>query len=220
MTAARPVLVVENDHRQSRILVECLGLHNQFEASVAATLSEADALLTAEEARFDAVILDLGMPDGNGHGYLAKLRQQGHKMPIIAMGPGDEADVVRGLDGGANDYVTRAFRPNELLARMRAQLRTFDNSEDATFTIGQYAFRPAAKLLVDPAKRRHSLTNRETQILKFLYRAGARPVPRLVLLEGVWGYNSNSAAHNLATHIYQIRRKIEANPANCRALPS
>src|SRR5947199_110234 len=78
---------------------------NDFEIRVAATLSEADTLLSADGARFDAVILDLGMPDGDGVGYCAKLRLQGHHMPIIFVtGSCDESDIVRGLDAGANDY--------------------------------------------------------------------------------------------------------------------
>ena len=72
-------------------------------------------------------------------------------MPIIMLTGSDaETDVVRGLDSGANDYIAKPFRLNELLARLRAQLRIFENSEDAVFTIGPYTFRPSAKLLQDP----------------------------------------------------------------------
>ena len=85
--------------------------------------------------------------------------------------------MVRGLDSGANDYIAKPFRLAELLARLRAQLRIFENSEDAVFTIGPYTFRPSAKLLQEPAKnRRIRLTEKEAAILKFLYRAGGRPV--------------------------------------------
>lgn len=219
MTAARPILIVENDHDQREILVRNLNLRNEFEISVAATFSQADALLGTKDARFDAIILGLGMPDGTGYDYLAELRRQGRNMPIIIVTDScNEADIVRGLDAGASDYMTKPLRLNELLARLRAQLRIFDKSEDATFTIGQYAFRPAAKLLMDQAKRRLRLTNKETEILKFLYRAGAKPVTRPVLLDGVWGYNSGVTTHTLETHIYRLRQKIEANPANCRLL--
>ena len=155
---------------------------------MAATLSEADTLLDAADARFVAIIIDPEMPDGNGHAYIAKLRQQGHKMPIIVVtASGDEADVVRILNAGAVDYLMKPLRFNELLARLRAQLRVFDNSEHATFMIGQYSFRPAAKLLIDRAGRRLRLTNKEVQILKFLYRAGAKPVTRSMLLDEVSG---------------------------------
>jgi DNA-binding response OmpR family regulator len=219
MTAPRPILIIEDEDEQRALLDEGLSLNAEFNISAAATLSAADALLGIEDARFDAVILDLGMPDGDGHDYLAKLRKQGHTMPIIIVtGACDEADVVRGLDAGASDYVTKPFRMNELLARLRAQLRIFDTSVHATFTIGQYSFRPAAKLLVDQAKRRLRLTSKEVEILKFLYQAGGKPATRSILLEGVWGYNSGVTTHTLETHIYRLRQKIEVNPADCRIL--
>jgi DNA-binding response OmpR family regulator len=219
MTAARPILIVEDDDQQRTLLIEALSLGNEFEVTAAATLNEADALLGAEDARFDAVLLDLGMPDGSGFDYLAKWRNQGHVMPIIIVtGSCDEAEVVRGLDAGANDYVTKPFRMNELLARLRTQVRIFEKSENATFTIGHYSFRPAAKLLVDREKRRLRLTSKEVEILRFLYRAGAKPVSRPILLEGVWGYNSRAETHTLETHIYRLRQKMEINPAACRIL--
>jgi DNA-binding response OmpR family regulator len=217
--AARPILVVEDDGDQCAVLVESLGLGGEFDVSMAATLGEAAVLLGADDARFDAVILDLGMPDGNGHDFIAELRRSGHTMPIIiATGSLEEADVVRGLGAGANDYVTKPFRLDELLARLRAQLRIFDNSGSATFTIGHYSFMPAARLLVDQEKRRLRLTNKETQILKFLYKAGAKSVTRPVLLEAVWGYNSGAETHTLETHIYRLRQKIERDTDDCRIL--
>ena len=137
------------------------------------------------------------------------------KWPIIILtGSDDESDVVRGLEAGANDYVAKPFRLAELLARLRAQLRIFENSEDAVFSIGPYTFRPAAKLLMEPIKnRRIRLTEKEAAILKFLYRAGDRPVGRQVLLNEVWGYNAAVTTHTLETHIYRLRQKIEPDPA-------
>jgi DNA-binding response OmpR family regulator len=219
MIAPRPILVVEADPTQRQILVESLSTGSEFAVSVAATLSEADALLSAEAARFDAIIIDPDVPDGNGHGYLAKLRQLGHNMPIIVVtNSGDEADVVRVLNAGAVDYLMKPLRLNELQARLKAQLRVFDSSEHATFTIGPYSFRPAAKLLNDRAGRRLRLTNKEAAILKFLYRAGAKTVARGTLLDEVWGYNAGVTTHTLETHIYRLRQKIEADPANCQML--
>lgn len=134
-------------------------------------------------------------------------------------GADTEQDVVRGLDAGANDYIAKPFRLNELLARLRAQLRVFDNSEDAVFTIGPYQFRPVAKLLMEPARNRKiRLTEKESAILKYLYRAGGRAVSRQVLLNEVWGYNSSVTTHTLETHIYRLRQKIEPDPAQARLL--
>jgi DNA-binding response OmpR family regulator len=216
----RPILIVEDDRNQLEILVEGLSTGNEFQVSSAESVSEADTLLGAEDARYDAVLLDLRMPDGDGHSYCAKLRRLGHKMPIIIVtGLSSEADVVRGFDAGANDYLTKPFSLIELLARLRAQLRIFDDSEDAVFTIGQYTFRPSAKLLQDPdRKRRWRLTDKETALLKFLYRAGGETVSRPVLLDKVWGYSLGAETHTLETHIYRLRQKIEANPAYGRIL--
>jgi DNA-binding response OmpR family regulator len=182
--------------------------------------AEAEAKLAEDGARYDAILLDIGLPDGDGRELCARLRREGKRMPVIMLtGQDAEADVVRGLDAGANDYVAKPFRAGELLARLRAQLRVFDNSEDAVFAIGPYLFRPSAKLLLEPQRnRRIRLTDKEGAILKYLYRAGGRPVPRAVLLNEVWGYNSGVTTHTLETHIYRLRQKIEADPSNARLL--
>src|ERR1700753_4052893 len=94
MTATRPILIVEDDPAQQVILAESLSSDNEFEVQAADTISDADALLVAEYARFDAVILSLEPSGGNRQGYCAKLRRLGHKMPIIiAAGPSDEVDI-------------------------------------------------------------------------------------------------------------------------------
>ena len=220
MAGERPILIVDDDEALRATLVEQLGFDGEFVASEAGTAAEAEAKVTAPDMRFDAVILDVTLPDGDGRDLCAKLRRHGIKVPIIMLtGSDEESDVVRGLDAGANDYVAKPFRMAELLARLRAQLRMFENSEDAVFVIGPYTFRPAAKLLQDAARnRRVRLTEKEAAILKFLYRAGARPVGRQVLLNEVWGYNANVTTHTLETHIYRLRQKIEVDPTNARLL--
>ena len=174
MSAERPILIVDDDEALRETLTEQLAVDGEFVATEAGTVMEAEEKLLSKDARFDAVILDVGLPDGDGRDFCVKLRRQGQKMPIIMLTGSDaETDVVRGLDSGANDYIAKPFRLNELLARLRAQLRIFENSEDAVFSIGPYTFRPSAKLLADPAKnKRIRLTEKEAAILKFLYRAG------------------------------------------------
>jgi DNA-binding response OmpR family regulator len=220
MASARPVLIVDDDPDLCQTLAEQLAVDGDFAAATAATLAEATALLAAPDSRFDAIILDLGMPDGDGREFCAELRQAGHKMPILMLtGSDTEGDVVRGLDAGANDYIAKPFRMAELLARLRAQLRNFEASEDAVFSIGPYTFRPAAKLLSDPARnRRIRLTEKEAAILKYLYRAGRTAVARTELLGEVWGYNAAVTTHTLETHIYRLRQKIEPDPTNARLL--
>jgi DNA-binding response OmpR family regulator len=148
------------------------------------------------------------------------MRREGVRSPILILTAADsDADAVLGLDSGANDYITKPFRLHVLLARLRAQLRQHEQSEDAVFTIGPYTFRPSAKLLIDDPKRKKvRLTEKETAILKFLYRAGSRVIGRDVLLNEVWGYNSGVTTHTLETHVYRLRRKIERNPAKAEIL--
>jgi DNA-binding response OmpR family regulator len=220
MPADRPILIVDDDRALRETLAEQLAFDGEFSAVEAATAAEAEQRLAAPEARFDAIILDITLPDGDGRDLCAKLRRQGMKVPIIILtGSDGESDVVRGLDSGANDYIAKPFRLAELLARLRAQLRIFENSEDAVFVIGPYLFRPSAKLLQDQGRnRRIRLTEKEAAILKFLYRAGTKPVARQVLLNEVWGYNAAVTTHTLETHIYRLRQKIEPDPSNARLL--
>ena len=219
MAGPRPLLIVDDDVALRATLAEQLSLDGEFAPAEAATAEEAERLLTAAANRYDAVLLDIGLPDGDGRELCTRLRRQGLKIPIIMLTGADaEQDVVRGLDAGANDYIAKPFRLNELLARLRAQLRVFDNSEDAVFLIGPYTFRPSAKLLLEPARNRKiRLTEKESAILKYLYRAGGRPVGRQILLNEVWGYNSAVTTHTLETHIYRLRQKIEPDPTNSAA---
>jgi DNA-binding response OmpR family regulator len=170
--------------------------------------------IRAADTRFDALILDVAMPDGDGHDYCAGLRQQRERATLIVLtGPNGEADAVRGLDAGASDYVGRPIRLNELLARLRSHWRMRDEREETTFPLGPFVFRPAAKLLHDPINdRRIPLTGKEAEILKFLILADGRPVARPVLLREVWGYREAASTHTVETHIHRLRRKMELNP--------
>ena len=220
MAGDRPILIVDDDRALRAMLVEQLGVDGEFEPFEADTSTDAEARVVGGDTRFDALILDVGLPDGDGRDLCVKLRRNGIKVPIIILtGSDEEDDVVRGLESGANDYVAKPFRLAELLARLRAQLRTFENSEDAVFSIGPYTFRPSAKLLQEPQRnRRIRLTEKEAAILKFLYRAGTQSVARQILLNEVWGYNAAVTTHTLETHIYRLRQKIEPDPANARLL--
>jgi DNA-binding response OmpR family regulator len=220
MSTARPILIVEDDDTLRQVLIEHLAADSALLPTGAATLGEAAQLLGAAEARFDAVVLDVNLPDGYGRDFCARLRQGGHNMPIIMLtGTSEETDVVRGLNAGANDYISKPFRAKELLARLHTQFRLFDNSMDAVFTIGAYTFRPSAKLLANPReKKRIRLTNKEVELLKFLRQTSNRIVSRQTLLDEVWGYNTGVTTHTLETHIYRLRQKIEPDPTACRLL--
>ncbi|ODT15308.1 MAG: DNA-binding response regulator [Kaistia sp. SCN 65-12] len=210
--AARRILVVDDDDLLRESLVEQLSLYEEFEL-----LDEPTATKGVQRARAeptDLLIMDVTLPDMDGREAVKLLRKGGFKAPIIMLtGHDSESDTILGLEAGANDYVTKPFRFAVLLARIRAQLRQFEQSEDATFSIGRYTFRPSAKLLLDERGQKIRLTEKETSILKFLYRAGEKVVGRDVLLHEVWGYNSGVTTHTLETHIYRLRQKIEREPS-------
>ena len=213
-TIGKRILIVDDDDALRQSLAEQLELHEEFEIGVAAT--GGDALQAVKSLRYDIVLLDVGLPDIDGRELCKVMRRGGHKMPIIMLTAADtDSDTILGLESGANDYVAKPFRLGVLLARMRAQLRQHEQSEDAVFSIGPYTFRPSAKLLVEPdSNRKIRLTEKETAILKYLYRAGDKVVAREVLLDEVWGYNAGVATHTIETHIYRLRQKIERDPSD------
>ncbi len=212
MSAGRRILIATADQALQTVLTEQLTVGHEFQVSGAGSLHAAAAILESPEIHCSAMLLVDDLPDGNACGFCEKLREKGVGIPVLLISSrADEADVIRGLDAGANDYIAKPFRLNELLARLRAQLRSYENSEDVTFELGPYAFRPAARLLVENATdRKIRLTEKEAAILKFLYRAGDAAVPREVLLDEVWGYNPTVTTHTLETHVYRLRQKIDA----------
>jgi DNA-binding response OmpR family regulator len=216
----RPILIIEDDATLRATLAEQIAMEGSFFAVAAESASEATAKLAEADVRYDAILLDIGLPDADGRDFCAQLRRDGNTTPIIMLTGADaEADVVRGLDAGANDSIAKPFRLPELLARVRAQLRTFDNSEAAVFTIGPYQFRPAARQLLEPGRNRKvRLTDKECQILKYLLRTNGTPIDRATLLADVWGFNSGVTTHTLETHTYRLRRKMEADPSNPQLL--
>ncbi len=215
--SVKKLLIVDDDEALRGSLMEQLQLHEEFDVAVAATASA--GLEHVRHAHFDLVLLDVGLPDMDGREACRLMRRDGIKAPIIMLtGADTDADAILGLDAGANDYVTKPFRFGVLLARVRAHLRSHEQSEDAVFKIGPYSFRPSAKLLVDAADRKIRLTEKETNILKYLYRAGQKVVGRDILLTEVWGYNSGVTTHTLETHIYRLRQKIEKDPSNAEIL--
>ena len=188
-----------------------LSIESDLAPTTAPTIATASIMLADTKNRFDLVLLDIALPDGNGRDFCATLRSQGLQIPIIMLtGADDEDDVVRGLTAGANDYIAKPFRPNELLARIRTQLRAFDTSEAAVFRIGPYEFQPAQRLLVErQTGKKIPLTDKESGILRLLYQAAGQPVSRTTLLTEVFGYAIEANTHTLQTHIWRLRGKLE-----------
>ena len=217
-TTSKKILLVDDDDALRQSLGEQLRLHEEF------TVFEADngagGMELAKAEYFDAILLDVGLPDMDGRELCRLLRRNGVKSPILMLTAAEsDADTILGLDAGANDYVTKPFRLGVLLARLRAQLRQHEQSEDAVFTIGPYTFRPSAKLLIHgETKSKVRLTEKETAILKYLYRSDSGVVGRDTLLGEVWGYNAGVTTHTLETHVYRLRQKIESDPSNATLL--
>lgn len=217
MAQLKKILLVDDEDDLREALAEQLDMTEDFDVFEAGT--GADALQKVKETHFDLLVLDVGLPDTDGRELCKLMRKQGVKAPVLMLtGHDSDADTILGLDAGANDYVTKPFRFPVLLARIRAQLRQHEQSEDAVFALGPYTFKPSMKLLVTEDDKKIRLTEKETNILKFLYRSTDGVVPRDVLLHEVWGYNAGVTTHTLETHIYRLRQKIEPDPGNARLL--
>ncbi len=218
MNRVKKILLVDDDELLRDALIDQFGVHDEFAVEPVANANAAIER-AKEEAHIDLMLLDVGLPDMDGREACRIMRKNGFKSPIIMLtGADSEADTILGLDAGANDYVSKPFKFGVLLARVRAHLRSHEQSEDAVFKVGPYEFRPAVKMLVTQEDKKIRLTEKETSILKFLYRAGGKPVTRDVLLDEVWGYNSGVTTHTLETHVYRLRQKIEPDPSNASIL--
>jgi len=217
MGQLKKILLVDDDEDLREALSEQLVMTEDFDVFEAGNGSE--GMAKARDGIYDLVILDVGLPDTDGRELCRLMRKQGVKAPIMMLpGHGGDADTILGLDAGANDYVSKPFKFPVLLARIRAQLRQHEQSEDAVFQLGPYTFKPAMKILIGEDDRKIRLTEKETNILKFLYRSSEGVVARDVLLHEVWGYNAGVTTHTLETHIYRLRQKIEPDPSNARLL--
>jgi DNA-binding response OmpR family regulator len=216
MPSQKNVLLLDDDSMLRASLAEQLAAEGAYAVVEASTCAEARE--RARDGLYEFMILDVGLPDGDGRKLAGTLRDDGVSCPIILLTAADgESDEIEGLASGANDYVTKPFRFAVLMARVHAHLRSHGQSEDAVYRIGPYTFRPSAKVLLDQKEKKIRLTEKETNILKYLYRSGDT-VPRETLLHEVWGYNPAVTTHTLETHIYRLRQKIEINPGQARIL--
>jgi len=217
MAQLKKVLLIDDDEDLREALSQQLLMTEDFDVYEGG--NGAEALEKIKEQSYDLLVLDVGLPDTDGRELCRLIRKQGVKCPILMLtGQDTDSDTILGLDAGANDYITKPFKFPVLLARMRAQLRQHEQSEDAIFILGPYTFKPSIKVLVTADDKKIRLTEKETNILKFLYRATEDVVPRDILLHEVWGYNAGVTTHTLETHIYRLRQKIEPDPGKASIL--
>jgi DNA-binding response OmpR family regulator len=198
--ARSSILIVDDDTLLTAALSQQLQMYAEFDVSVSHSAS--DALSRAKATRFSCLLLDVGLPDMDGREACRVLRRMGIRCPVIMLtGHNTDSDIILGLDSGANDYVTKPFRFGVLQARIRAQLRVFHESADATFAIGPYCFQPSKKVL----------TNTETSKTVVL-RSAIGTLSRAEMMREVWGTCGGAKSHTVETHIYRLRCKIEAEP--------
>jgi DNA-binding response OmpR family regulator len=214
MSHVQTILVVDGDTAMRETLREQLTHDDAFAVVEAASAQEAESCFFAPDARFSAVIMDAVLPDGDGHAICARLRASGFSMPVILMNGSNQS-----CPADDTTTIAKPFRLSELMVCLRTRLEAraeIDSAEASpiSITIGPYEFSPKDKALRHcGANLRIRLTEKEAAILAFLHRMGERAVPRRELLTEVWGYNPAVTTHTLETHIYRLRRKIEADPA-------
>lgn len=224
MTPKRKIVLVDDDPALTDALSEQLALYEEFDVEIFNEVAPAlkrlqESAVDSSASPVDLLVMDVNLGVMDGREAVRLLRSKGFAAPVVMLtGEDSDADTILGLEAGANDYVTKPFRFAVLLARIRAQLRQHEQSEDAVFRVGPYTFKPAAKTLLTEDDKKIRLTEKEVAILRYLYKAGRTPVPRDQLLSEVWGYNAGVTTHTLETHIYRLRQKIEPDPKRARLL--
>ncbi len=185
-------------------------LQKQGEYLLEESLSVTEAISLIVKEHFDCILIDSSLADVSLSNLCKNIRQEGVRSPIILVAEelGEDVAIVA-LDAGANDYVLKPFKINVLVAKIRSNIRQFEQSEFAILRFGRFSFKPGDKILLNnSSKEEVRLTDKETAIIKLLYLSGGEVVTRATLLEEVWGYNTTLTTHTLETHIYRIRQKV------------
>ena len=185
-------------------------LQKQGEYLLEESLSVTEAISLIVKEHFDCILIDSSLADVSLSNLCKNIRQEGVRSPIILVAEelGEDVAIVA-LDAGANDYVLKPFKINVLVAKIRSNIRQFEQSEFAILRFGRFSFKPGDKILLNnSSKEEVRLTDKETAIIKLLYLSGGDVVTRATLLEEVWGYNTTLTTHTLETHIYRIRQKV------------
>ena len=199
------VLLVEDEPRLSSFLMKGLKA-----GGFAVSLAEdgATALAKADDEEFDLVILDLGLPDIDGLDVLADLRRREVRLPVLILTARDDLeDKVRGFDGGADDYLTKPFRFEELLARVRARLRSGGTAETTTLTVGDVELDLRTRTASCRGDR-VELTAREFTMLETFMRHPDQVLSREQLLSHVWGYDYDPGSNVVDVYVGYLRRKL------------
>ena len=212
MTTLKKILLIESDPDLREALCEQLHCTDQFE--VFSSGNDTETLQKLRVQSYDMIVMDLHPLNNDSLEACRVTYAQNVKCPILLLTERDEiSSTVFGQDARASDYIIKPFKFPILLARINIQLQKYERSNDSVFTLGPYTFHPAIKILKTHDNNEIQLTEKETDILKFLYHTVEDVVPRDILLHEVWGYNNSVTTHTLETHIYRLRQKIERNPS-------
>lgn len=209
--SARRILLVEDDPSLALGLVDALEFEG-FEVTHARTGQEGIHL--AREWHPDCIILDLMLPDTNGYRVCEQIRAQNAIVPILMLtARSQESDKIRGLDAGADDYVTKPFGVGELVARIRAIVRRANRTHaiEAPIKIGNAVVDPAAQTL-KRGRTVHSLSFYEVELLKLLFERAGQVVSREEILDKVWGIEASPHNRTVDNFVVKLRKKLEPNP--------
>ena len=212
MNPSTKILLINNDKDLGEALAFQLTLDKKYE--IVETSGETSAFSQINNNFCDLVIVNSQSSALNGYNLTKSLRLAGFKKPIIMLiNQNNNLDIADDQNRKADEYINKPFRYPVLLKSIETQLHKFKKSENTKYSIGNYIFKPKSKILESNKKRSIRLTEKENNILKFLYKHIGNIVSRETLLHEVWGYNSKVTTHTLETHIYRLRQKIEDDPS-------
>ncbi len=211
MESKKTILVIEDEPQ----LV--LGLKDALEFEGFRVLSAPngkDGVCAARSERPDVVLLDLMLPDINGYQVCEELRRFDAFMPVIMLtARSQEADKIRGLDAGADDYVTKPFSVGELIARIRALFRRINRpSETLAFRVGDATVNVTAHTVCRDGAEAETLSFYEVELLRLLYERAGQPVSREEILNKIWGLDASPTNRTIDNYVVKLRRKLEGTP--------
>ena len=213
MNPSTKILLINNDKDLGEALVFQLTLVEKYQ--IIETKDETSALAQINNNLCNLIIINSQSSKLKGYNLTKSLRLAGYKKPIIILiNRNSNLDNSDDHNHKADEYIIKPFRYPVLLKSIETQLHKFKKSENTQYDIGNYVFKPNSKILESNENGSIRLTEKENNILKFLYKNLGNVIRRETLLHEVWGYNSKVTTHTLETHIYRLRQKIEDDPSN------
>ena len=212
MNPSTKIILINNDKDLGEALVFQLTLVEKYQ--IIETKDETSALAQINNNLCNLIIINSQSSKLKGYNLTKSLRTAAYKKPIIMLiNQKTDLDIPDVQGHEADEYIIKPFRYSVLLKSIETQLYKFKKSENTQYDIGNYVFKPNSKILESNENGSIRLTEKENNILKFLYTHIGNIVSRETLLHEVWGYNSKVTTHTLETHIYRLRQKIEDNPS-------